>query len=123
LEPEARLNGDEARATREKIRSVGWALPRTRPRRLYFRVGLSNPTSATKIKIPEQHRTQVLFGDFSILSKHNCYLRSVLQRIHQSVIVIDGYAVNSHKETYAPRLSPRHIFKLYDFGFLTLSLS
>ena len=39
---------DEARATREKIRSIGWALPRTHPRRLYFRVGLSNPTSATK---------------------------------------------------------------------------
>ena len=39
---------DEARATREKIRSIGWAPPRTHPRRLYFRVGLSNPTSATK---------------------------------------------------------------------------
>ena len=58
---------DEARATREKIRSIGWALPRTRPRRLYFRVGLSNPTSATKN--PRTASPLVPFGDFSILSQ------------------------------------------------------
>ena len=39
---------DKARATREKIRSIGWAPPRTHLIRLYFRVGLSNPTEATK---------------------------------------------------------------------------
>ena len=32
----------------------------------------------------------MLFGDFSILSKLNRYLRSVLQGIHQAVIVVDG---------------------------------
>ena len=45
-------------------------------------------------KIPEQHRTLVLFGDFSILSKLNRYLRSVLQGIHQAVIVVDGNVVD-----------------------------
>ena len=45
-------------------------------------------------KIPEQHRTQVLFGDFSILSKLNRYLRPILQRINQAVIVVDGNVVN-----------------------------
>ena len=30
------------------VRSIGWAPLRTRPRRLYFRVGLSNPTSGAK---------------------------------------------------------------------------
>ena len=45
-------------------------------------------------KIPEQHHTQVLFGDFSILLKLNRDLRSILQGIHQAVIVVDGNVVN-----------------------------
>ena len=45
-------------------------------------------------KIPEQHHTLVLFGDFFILLKLNRYLRSVLQGIHQAVIVVDGNVVN-----------------------------
>ena len=45
-------------------------------------------------KIPEQHRTQVLFGDFSLLLKLNRDLRSILQGIHQAVIVVDGNVVN-----------------------------
>ena len=44
-------------------------------------------------KIPEQHHTQVLFGDFSILLKLNRYLRSILQGIHQTVIVVNGNIV------------------------------
>ena len=36
----------------------------------------------------------MLFGDFSILSKLNRYLRSVLQGEHQSVIVVDGNVVD-----------------------------
>ena len=45
-------------------------------------------------KTPEQHHTQVLFGDFSILLKLNRYLRTILQGINQSVIVVDGNMVN-----------------------------
>ena len=39
---------DETRVTREKIRSRQLALPRTSCLRLYFRVGLSKPTPASK---------------------------------------------------------------------------
>ena len=35
-------------------------------------------------------------GLFYSLSKHNRYLATVLQRIHQSVIVIYGYTVDHH---------------------------
>ena len=45
-------------------------------------------------KIPEQHHTQVLFGGFSILLKLNRYLCAILQRIHQSVIVVYGNFVD-----------------------------
>ena len=45
-------------------------------------------------KIPEQHRTQVPFGEFSILLKLNRYLRSVLQGLHQAVIARDGYSID-----------------------------
>ena len=36
----------------------------------------------------------MLFGDFSILLKLNRYLRAVLQRIKQAVIVVDGNFIN-----------------------------
>ena len=65
-------------------------------------------------KIPEQHRTQVLFGDFSILLKLNRYLRAVLQRIHQSVIVVDGNMVNHSVPELFVKLDWR-CFKLGQF--------
>ena len=47
---------DQASATGEKIRRIGRAPPRTRPMRLYFRVGLSNPTDLCGRRKPIPYR-------------------------------------------------------------------
>ena len=65
-------------------------------------------------KIPEQHRTLVPFGDFSVLLKLNRYLRSVLQGINQSVIVVDGNVVNHSVPKLFIKLNGR-CFKLGEF--------
>ena len=65
-------------------------------------------------KNPEQHRTQVLFGDFSILLKLNRYLRAVFQGINQAVIVVDGYVVDHSVPKLFVKLNGR-CFKLGEF--------
>ena len=70
-------------------------------------------------KIPEQHHTQVPFGDFSILLKLNRYLRSVLQGIYQAVIVVDSNVVD-HSVPY--KTHDTILFTLYFIIVLLFSI-
>ena len=73
-------------------------------------------TKSSVRQIPEQHRTQVLFGDFFYsLSKLNCYLRPILQRINRAVIVVDGNAVDHSVPQLFVKLYGR-CFKLCKLG-------
>ena len=53
-------------------------------------------------------------GLFLFFSKHNRYLRSVLQGIHQAVIVVDGYSVDHSVPELFVKLDGR-CFKLGEF--------
>ena len=67
-------------------------------------------------KIPEQHLTLVLFGDFSILSKLNRYFRTILQGIHQAVTAHDGNVVNHSVPELFVKLNGRCVglgYRLY----------
>ena len=53
-------------------------------------------------------------GLFYSLSKHNCYLRSIFQGIHQSVIIVYGYAVDNSVPEFFVKFYGRS-FKLGEF--------
>ena len=54
-------------------------------------------------------------GLFYSLSKHNRYLTAILQRIHQAVIVVYGYAVDHSVPQFFVKLDGR-CFKLFKLG-------
>ena len=92
---------DETRVTREKIRSRRLALPRTSCLRLYFRVGLSNPTPASILcilnrcqmpKAPSEWdlnlNNRLFRGDFTIFNRTIPFFKTLHQKWYNECCIM-----------------------------------